>query len=220
MTQKQQQYFHTVLFFVPDEGLTFFFTMTGSSLVSKSFLFFLSGLSSSLGRGGPSRDSKGGRFFGGSSSFLLGISSRSAFLFTADVDVKAVTVAVATMGGSGSSFGSRFKRGSFSSEPGRFDAYLKPGPLFCFEAKRLEKREHNFILLVLRPWYISLFSFLFCFMLFYVFTLIQYKAHTDAYFPCFPSMVALWALPAVWQFIVDDSIWIFYLIKKKHIETI
>lgn len=123
-----------------DKGLTFFFTMTGSSLVSKSFLFFLRGLSSSLGRGVPSRDSKGGRFFGGSSSFLLGISSRSAFLFTADVVVKAVTVAVATIGGSGSSLESRFNRGSFSSEPGRFDAYLNPGPLFCFEAKRLEKK--------------------------------------------------------------------------------
>lgn len=119
--------------------------MTGSSLVSNSFLFFLSGLSSSLTRGIPSRDNSGGRFFGGSSSFLLGHSSRSAFLFTADVGVKAVTVAVATIGGSGSSFESRFNRGSFSSEPGRFDAYLNPGPLFCFEAKRLEKGEQNFI---------------------------------------------------------------------------
>ena len=130
--------------------LTFFFTTTGSSLVSNSFLFFLSGLSSSLGRGIPSRDSRGGRFFGGSSSFLLEMTSRSAFLFTADVVVKAVTVAVATNGGSGSSFESRFNRGSFRREPGRFDAYLNPGPLFCFEAKRLEKREHNFIFLVLR----------------------------------------------------------------------
>jgi len=123
-----------------DKGLTFFFTMTGSSLVSKSFLFLLSGLSSILGRGVPSRDSKGGRFFGGSSSFLLGTSSRSAFLLRADVAVRAVTVAVATIGESGSSFESRFNRGSFSREPGRLDAYLNPGPLFCFEAKRLEKQ--------------------------------------------------------------------------------
>lgn len=114
--------------------------MAGSSFVSKSFLFFLRGLSSSLGLGVPSRIKSGGRFFGDSSSFLLGHSSRSAFLFTADVGVKAVTVAVATIGGSGSSFESRFNRGSLSREPGRFDAYLNPGPLFCFEAKRLEKR--------------------------------------------------------------------------------
>lgn len=113
--------------------------------MSKSFLFFRSGFSSGLGRSTASRDSSGGRFFAGSSSLALGISSRSAFLFTADAAVKALTVAVANNGGSGSSFESRFSRGSFSSEPGRFEAYLNPGPLFCFEAKRLENREHNCI---------------------------------------------------------------------------
>ncbi|TNN73778.1 hypothetical protein EYF80_015986 [Liparis tanakae] len=83
-----------------------------------------SGLSSSRGRSVPSRDSRGGRFFGGSSSFLFGTSSRSAFLFAADVGLSAVTAAVANMGGSGSSFESRFSRGSFSSEPGRRDTLL------------------------------------------------------------------------------------------------
>ena len=164
--------------------------------MSKSFLFFLSGLSSSLGRGVPSRDNNGGRFFGGSSSFLLGTSSRSAFLFTADVVVSAVTVAVATMGESGSSFESRINRVSLSSEPGRFDAYLNPGPLFCFEAKRVETKRAQLYFTsseILR------------------FRLIQNKVHTDAYFPCFPRMVALWTLPAVWQLIIDDSIGIFYL---------
>lgn len=121
-------------------SLTFFFTVTGSSLVSNSFLFFLSGLSSSLARGTLSRDSRGGRFFGGSSSLLLETTSRSAFLFTADVAVSALTGVGASVGGSGSSFGSRIKRGSLRSEPGRFDAYLNPGPLFCFVAKSLEKQ--------------------------------------------------------------------------------
>lgn len=183
--------------------------MTGSSLVSKSFLFFLSGLSSSLGRGVPSRDSKGERFFGGSSSFLFKTSSRSAFLFTADVVVKAVTVAAATMGESGSSFKSRLNRGSFSSEPGRFDAYLNPGPLFCFEAKRLEKRENNFISLVLRLFWDTVNCLITSWL-----RHIENEAHTDAYFPCFPCMVALRTLPAVWQLIIHYSIWIFNLTRS------
>lgn len=114
----------------------------GSSFVSNSFLFFLNGLSSSRVRGTLSRASSGGRFFGGSSSFLLELTSRSAFLFTADVVVSVATVveAITTGGGSGSSFESRFNRGSLRREPGRFDAYLNPGPLFCFVAKRLEKK--------------------------------------------------------------------------------
>lgn len=169
--------------------------MIGSSLVSKSFLFFLRGLSSSLGRGVPSKVSKGGRFFGGSSSFLFGISSRSAFLFTAVAVVKAVTVAVATSGGSGSSFESRFNRGSFSREPGRFDAYLNPGPLFCFEAKRLEKQRAQL--------YFSGSEFV---RQSQMFDHVMIQTHTDTYFPCFPGMVALWALPAVWQLVIDDSV--------------
>lgn len=121
-------------------SLTFFLTKLGSSFVSKSFLFFLRGLSSNLGRGIPSRESKGGRFLGGSSSFFFAITSRSTFLFTAEVVVKAAIGVGATMARSGSSFESRFNLGSLSSEPGRLDAYLNPGPLFCFEAKRLGKK--------------------------------------------------------------------------------
>lgn len=123
-----------------NKSLTFFFTITGSSLVSNSFLFFRSGLSSTRARGALSRDSRGGRFFGGSSSLLFGTTSRSAFLFTADAAVSAAAGVGASAGGSGSSFGSRFGRGSLRREPGRFEAYLNPGPLFCFVAKSLEKQ--------------------------------------------------------------------------------
>lgn len=130
-----------------NKGLTFFFNIMGSSFVSNSFLFFLNGLSSSRVRGKLSRASRGGRFFGGSSSFFFKVTSRSAFLFTADEVISGVTGVVAITTGSdgggsdsGSSFESRFKRGSLRREPGRFDAYLNPGPLFCFVAKRLEEK--------------------------------------------------------------------------------
>lgn len=115
--------------------------------MSNSILFFLRGLSSGLGRGSPPRDSMGERFFrgGDSSAFVLGVSSRSAFLFTV-VMVSVVPVGdVGRLGGSGSSLMSRFNRESFSSDPGRLDAYLNPGPLFCLTAKRWETREDYFI---------------------------------------------------------------------------
>lgn len=99
---------------------TFFLTPTSSSSSSSSnsFLFFLS-LSSGLGRGRLQGDSRGGCRFRGSSGLYLGVSSRSGLLLAAEET-------------SPSSFTGFC---SLSREPGRLEAYLNPGPLFCFNTK-------------------------------------------------------------------------------------
>lgn len=63
-----------------------------------------------------------GAFLECSSDFLLGVSSQSPFLLAA----------------SGTSLLSLLIFCSFSSEPGRFDAYLNPGPRFCLYAKETQ----------------------------------------------------------------------------------
>lgn len=187
-----------------DPPLTFFF-MNGSSLVSKRFLFLLRGLSSSRCRGTASRGGGGGvggggRFFGGSSSFLFGQSSRSAFLFTAQVVFKAATVAGAGAGvgggGSASSLGSRFSRGSFSREPGRLEAYLKPGPRFCFFMRTTQKQQRRG----------------------FVRRVVGRQVH--AYLPGLPGLVALGALPAVGQLVVDHPARVLHLRKKTNSSSI
>lgn len=70
-----------------------------------------------------------GDFLACSSDFRLGVSSHSLFRFAASV----------------TSLLSRFIFCSFSSEPGRLDAYLNPGPRFCLYAKETQKTQANFI---------------------------------------------------------------------------
>lgn len=63
-----------------------------------------------------------GAFLECSSDFLLGVSSQSPFRLAA----------------SGTSLLSLLIFCSFSSEPGRFDAYLNPGPRFCLYARKTQ----------------------------------------------------------------------------------
>lgn len=63
-----------------------------------------------------------GAFLECSSDFLLGVSSQSPFRLAA----------------SGTSLLSLLIFCSFSSEPGRFDAYLNPGPRFCLYARETQ----------------------------------------------------------------------------------
>lgn len=108
---------------------TFFLTLrSSSSSSSKSFLFFLS-LSSGLGRGRLQGDSSGGCLWRDSSGLYLGVSSLSGLLLAAEET-------------SPSSFTGFC---SLSREPGRLDAYLNPGPLFCFNTKGDKKLRDNFI---------------------------------------------------------------------------
>lgn len=100
---------------------TFFLTLrssSSSSSSSNSFLFFLS-LSSGLGRGRMQGDSSGGCLCRDSSGLYLGVSSLSGLLLAPEET-------------SPSSFTGFC---SLSREPGRLEAYLNPGPLFCFNTK-------------------------------------------------------------------------------------
>lgn len=65
-----------------------------------------------------------------SSDFRLGVSSQSPFRFAASV----------------TSLLSLFIFCSFSNEPGRFDAYLNPGPRFCLYAKETQNTNKLYIL--------------------------------------------------------------------------
>lgn len=107
--------------FFPLVTQTFFLmpTSSSSSSSSKSFLFFLS-LSSGLGRDRLQGESRGSWRCRGSSGRNLGVSSLSGLLLIADET-------------SASSFTGFC---SLSREPGRLEAYLNPGPLFCLNAKR------------------------------------------------------------------------------------
>ncbi len=121
-------------------NVTFFLALASSSSSSSSnnFLFFLKKLGTSdRGLGRPLGLKRGGRRDGRSSVFSLGVSSLSLFLLMneAPVDVW-----------SPSSLPSRPAFCSLSREPGRLDAYLKPGPLFCLQAKEWqENTKGNFI---------------------------------------------------------------------------
>lgn len=98
---------------------TFFLTLrSSSSSSSNSFLFFLS-LSSGRGRGRLQGDSSGGWRCRDSSGLYRGVSSLSGLLLAMDET-------------SPSSFTGFC---SLSREPGRLEAYLNPGPLFCFNTK-------------------------------------------------------------------------------------
>lgn len=99
-------------------------TSSSSSSSSNSLLFFLS-LSSGLGRDRLQGESSGSWRCRGSSGRNLGVSSLSGLLLTADET-------------SASSFTGFC---SLSREPGRLEAYLNPGPLFCLNAKRDKYRE-------------------------------------------------------------------------------
>lgn len=114
---------------------TFFLTpKSSSSSSSNSFLFFLS-LSSGLGRGRLHGESSGGCRCRASSGLYLGVSSLSGLLLAAEETT------------SPSSFTGFC---SLSREPGRLEAYLNPGPLFCFNTKGDKNGRDNFISLAYR----------------------------------------------------------------------
>lgn len=121
-------------------NVTFFLEIASSSSSSSSnnFLFFLKKLGTSdRGLGRPLGVKSGGRREGRSSVFSLGVSSLSLFLL---MDAAPVNI------WSPSSLPSRPAFCSLRRDPGRLDAYLKPGPRFCLQAKEWqENTKDNFI---------------------------------------------------------------------------